>query len=781
MTDEELELPDGTPAPEAEPKDSKPWLNLITEAEKAFETYNDKCDSLDKLYANLDRLSNMARDREMALFWANMQVLQPSIYARPPVPVVMPRFKDRRPIPRTTSELLERSAIVSFETGHIDRTLKLVRDNLARLARGSLWVRYEAKEYRPGKVGKKVCIDFKDRKDFLHDPARCWAEVDWVAGAAYLTKPEMRKRFKKYSGNAYQTAAYEIRKDDHDNAYDQRLKAKVWELWSRSANKVVWVSEGADKVLEDGPPHLDLEDFFPAPEPAYGTKQPNSLIPVPDMLQYKDQLEEINQLTNRIHSLADAIKVRGFYPAGAGEIGDAVEAAVKMTNDNQILIPVSNWAMLGQGNPNDMIVWLPIDQITATVAQLVELRRTLIQDVYEISGISDILRGQTDPNETLGAQELKAQTGSVRIKDKQEEIVRLSRDVTRIACEIMAEEFDAKTLLDMSQMELPTDAQIAQQVAQLEEQGARLKMAVEQAMQSPEVQQMAQEKPEEAQQAQQMAEQKAQELQGQIQKLKSSVTIDQVMGLLKDQKLRPFVLDIETDSTIVPDENAQKQRMTEYVTAMSGLLQQLIPAVQQVPQLAPVGAEIIKKANSTFRMGREFEQVVEEFAEQMKQAASQPKGPSPEQQKAEADAKAAEMAAQADGQRAQAETLTAQAEAKKAETEANEAQVSHVERLQQTQSKAEEEALQRQIKAQEAQDASAARQQELADKAAVAEMQRVQQAEAHAQKMEEGKLNIALLNTKIEQANVATDNSLKTTAAGVEATKAKAKQKPEAK
>lgn len=776
MADDDIdELPDGTPEGEVQSKDAKPWLNLIAQAEKKFESYHERCDNIDKLYANLEALAALNRDRQMQLFWANLQTLQPSIYARPPQPVVMPRFKDRRPIQRTASEFLERSVTVSFETSHLDRTLKMVRDDLARLSRGVLWPRYETGEARGGGFTKRICYEFKFRRDFIHDPARSWDEVDWVDGVSYLSRKEMRKRFAKISGKAYQAATYEVRKDSDDEKSDTRRKARVHEIWCRSENKVIWVADGCETLLEEAKPHLELDDFFPCPEPAYGTKQPGSLIPVPDVMQYRDQLEEINQLTNRIHALADAVKVRGFYPAGAGEIGDAIEAAVKSTTDNQVLVPISNWAMLGQGKPTDMIVWLPIDQIVAAIVQLVELRRQLIQDVYEISGISDILRGQTDPNETLGAQELKAQTGSTRVRDKQEEVVRLSRDTTRIAAEIMAENFDQKTLLDMSQMEMPTDADIKRQVGELEAQGARLKEAVDAVMQSPDAQAMAQQNPQEAQQAQQMAEQKAQQLQGQIGQLKATVTVDQVMKLLRDQRLRPFIFDIETDSTIVPDENAQKQRATEYATSMTGLLRELVPAVQNAPQIAPLASEMLNYVNGVFRVGRQFEQVVEEFTDQMKQAAAQPKGPSPEEIKAQADAQAQQMAAQADQQRAQAE-------GQKAATEAQAAELDNAERAQklklteaQEADKLAEAALQRQIKAQEADDASNKRNAEIADAAALALLQRTMQQEKHAQEMEKGGLEIRLLNTKIEQATVATENSLKTTEAGISATEAKAK------
>jgi hypothetical protein len=645
-------------------KSARPWLAAVDEWIEAFRTYNDKCDKIDKEFANLERLGNKTRDKEMSLFWANMSVLGPSIYARPPVPVVTPRFKDKRPIVRTASEMLERAAIVGQETADIDGTLKIVRDDLARLSRGVIWQRYETKDAKAKRRTQSVCVDYKHRRDFIHDPARIWAEVDCVAAASYLTKTEMRKRFKKESGDEYKNAAYSVIKTEDNPQGDTRVKAKVWEIWSKSKRKVVWVTEGCENCLEIADVYLDLDCFFPCPRPAYGTVQPNTLIPVPDYVQYQDQLSEINELTARISALTEAVQLRAFYPAGLGEVGDAIEAAMKNTSNNVVMVPISNWAMLGDGNPNDMLVWVPIEMVTKTIAQLIELRRQIIQDVYEISGISDILRGQTDPNETLGAQELKAQTGSTRIRDKQQEMVRLARDMTRISAEIMAEEFSSETLLEMSQMEIPTDADISKQVAALEKQGKALKDAVEKEMAKPETQAMAQQQPEEAKKAMEEVEQQAQQLQGQIAKLKQTVTIEQVMKFLRDNKLRPFVLDIETDSTIVPDENAAKKQATEYVGAMTSLFQQLIPAVQQTPQLAPMAAETINYVNGVFRVGRQFEGVVEEFTEQMKQLAAQPqpKGPTPEQIKAQADQQAGQLAAQQqqmDAQQAQAEAQLA--------------------------------------------------------------------------------------------------------------------------
>src|SRR6185436_4414664 len=110
-----------------EPKNADTWMELIRESENAFEEWNDACDNIDKLYANLERLREGRRDRQFQMFWANVQVLAPVIYARAPVPVVVPKFKDRKPVPQAASEMAERCAIVSFDDSYIHPALKQVR------------------------------------------------------------------------------------------------------------------------------------------------------------------------------------------------------------------------------------------------------------------------------------------------------------------------------------------------------------------------------------------------------------------------------------------------------------------------------------------------------------------------------------------------------------------------------------------------------------------------------------------------------------------------------
>jgi hypothetical protein len=737
----EGEMPEG--------KSSRYWLAWVEEAEKSVKEWQTKADSLDKLYANLNELAAMGRDRQFQMFWANIQVLGPSIYSRPPIPVVVPRFKDRKPVPRTASELLERCTAVGFELQDIDGVMRLVRDDLTVVARGCAWARYEANEY--GK-GQRVCIEYVDRKDFLIDPARTWREVDKVAKRSWLTEEEMEERFKKTSGDAYKRAAYEARKDDDGEECEK--KAGVWEIWCKSENCVCWVAEGVDICLDMGEPHLNLEDFFPCPRPAYATVQRRSLIPVPDMLFYKDQLEEVNELTARIGALADALKVRGFYPAGAGEIGDAIETAIKSTVDNQVLVPISNWAMVGQGGVKDMIVWLPIDQIATTIVQLVELRRHIIEDVYEITGLSDIMRGATEASETATAQQLKSQYGSVRVKDRQAELVRFARDLVRISAEIMAENFTSKTMLEMSQLDIETDADIKEKIRPLEAQIKQIIAQVEAAKRDPHLQAQAQQNPDQAKQMLQQAQQQAEALKEQIEELNEAPTVEKVMKLLRDQKVRPFVLDIETDSTIAPDENAQKQRATEFITSVGGFMGQAIPLVQAVPQAAKLMAETLKYVASQFRAGRQLEGVIEEFADDMAQMASQPKPQDPAHAKAQAEAQATQQQSQIEAERHQREQQAAMLDQQRKDAEAQAAQQREDIRLQ-TDLKIKDTDEQR-------------KEAELNAKLANMGAEEMRKAQEHGQKMDLGALAIEKLRLEIEGVKVKTASTVATTQAQID-------------
>ncbi|MFZ5676324.1 MAG: hypothetical protein ACOZAM_25470 [Pseudomonadota bacterium] len=617
---------------EASSHDARPWQECIADAKKYFQLWLDKCDSIDKLYADLRRMADVSGDREFQMFWANLEVLRPAIYSRAPQPSVATRFKDMSPLPRAACELLERALIVNIEAEDVNAVMLAVRDDMLINGRGVAWVRYEddsdpTEEGQPAHEprNQRVPYEHLDRADFLHEPARKWPEVGWVAKRAWLTRDQGIARF----GEIFARIDLKPRQEPSDSggAYKGEKKGEVWEVWSKTRNCVVWIAEGIDEVLDIRAPFLKLDGFFPCPRPAYSTLERRKLIPVPDYYFCRDQFDEINELTARISALAESLRMKGFYAAGAGDLAEAVEAALRQQDNNAMLVPVANFAALGGAVLKDSIIWLPITEVAATIRELLLLRRQIIDDVYQITGLSDIMRGTTEPQETATAQELKSQYGSVRVRERQIELVRFARDLVRIGGEIMAENFTPETFATMTQMNLPTAAAVAQRAQALTEKMADLPQESDGRAMPQQV----------AGHVQQMRQETEKELSG----LATAVTIDQVTALLREQRIRPFVLEIETDSTIQADENMEKQRRAEFLASLSGAIQQLTPLVQAQPAAGPFAAEMIKFAVAPFRAGRAMTAVIEEFTEtiraQAQQAAADPQ-PGPAQLTAQSEA-----------------------------------------------------------------------------------------------------------------------------------------------
>lgn len=611
---------------------AKPWLKMLKDAETADLLWQTKCDSIAKLYGDLKRMSETRADREFQIFWANLEVLKPTIYSRAPVPVVIPRFKDRRPLPRKAAEVLERGLISDVEADDLHDTLKSARDDLALFSRGAVWVRLGLRDGIPVPIAEHVC-----RQDFRHEPARKWRETGFVARRSWLSRAAMEKRFKDAATQP--GIQYSERGGEKPGEYAGEKKCAVWELWHRERETVVWVTEGAGQVLDQKEPWLNLTGFFPCPRPAYSTLQPDTLTPLPDFLYYRDQVEEINEATARMSALMEALRLRGFYPSGAGELSEAIEAALKTYDDRAVLVPVSSFAALGGGSLKDSIVWLPVREVAEVITGLVAFRRQLIDDVYQITGISDIMRGETDSQETLGAQQLKSQYGSIRVRERQGEMQRLALDVIRLKAEIMAEEVPFDALLEMAQVDdLPSAEEVQQQAVQA------------------------------LMQAQQQGPEAVAQVQAQLQKA-DVVTREDVQGLFQSQRIRPFVLDIETDSTIQPDENADKQRRSEFVTAIGGFIRDAAPMVMQAPILGPFIAETLQYAANGFRVGRSMDQAIDELAEKLREFAAQPPQPDPAAAQAQAEAQATQAQLQIDGQRAQADIEKTKAETIKVQAE----------------------------------------------------------------------------------------------------------------
>lgn len=646
-----------------EPKSSKAILGALKKAEDAFREWQMVCQDVDDLYNLAEYRTDLQglgwQDADLDLFWSSFEVLKPAVYARPPQPVVAPLFKDGKPLHNLTAELLERCAISTFQRTGINDVMRLLRDDLIFTGRGAPWVRYEVEN------GKhSVCVEHKDRLDFLHEPARKWAEVGWVAGAAWMTRKDMRKRFKRTSNDAYQEATFSVQRDADGRDMEKRgqvRKAKVWEVWHKADKKVYWVTEGVETLLDSADPDLTLTDFFPCPKPAYATLRRRSLIPVPDFQRYSIHFKKISELTRRIYALLDKVRMKGLIPAG-GDVGQAVEELIRDDSD-EILIPVPSAAMMAQGA--GFVAWLPLNELAQAIQGLIDARTQLINDFYSLSGISDIMRGATEAEETLGAQQLKSQYGSVRVREKSSELQRVAADTVKIAAEIIADKFPEKALLDMSGLTIPKKAEIEERVNQIEAEAKRDleglgKKAEEQAAQA---QQQGGE-PVDPQQAKQMLQQAQQQVLAKyaplLQEAEQQVPLEDVMKLLRDDRAMSFVFEIESSSTILTDELQEKSTRNEFMTQFTSASQPLMGMAAMGDAGAKLAGELMKFVLAPYRAGRTLDGAIDEFIDAAPQMARAAAG---EQGDGEALAEANNKLAEAEMMKAQAAMAGVQAKA----------------------------------------------------------------------------------------------------------------------
>jgi hypothetical protein len=660
-----------TPTPNDDAALAKYWLAEIDTAEKdkKRKRWLDRCKAIIRLYEEekpeAPETASLLGAKRFALFWSNIEVLKPATLARTPEPLAMRRFKDSDPVGRQACEILERALKFTCEAYDFESVLFGARDDYLLLARAQAWVRYvphiktkdgEAKSTEPADGGEayevvdweEVVSDRVDYRDYLHSVARQWAEVWWNGRIVYLTRKECVARFGEEIGNKI---TLDYAPPDQPDATDELKKARIYEIWDKTTKRALWFSKAmTDRPLDVRDDPLKLKDFFPCPRPAFGTLAPGSTVPTPDYIYYQTQCEEIDVLTDRIGQLIEALKVRGFYSAAEG-----TDLNTLLSSANNTLIPVDSWAALGdKGGLKGLIEWFPIEQVAAAIKECIATRKEIISDVYQVTGISDIQRGDTDPEETAAAQQLKASFGSSRVHERKKEMARFARDILSLKAEVIATQFSAETLGQMTDVTLLTTQERDEIQAQMQaaQQAQQLASAPPQPGAPPAPPPAMPPPPDPKKVA-----------------LLGKPTWEDVMGILRSPSLRAYRIDIETDSTIEPNDQEEKMRRIEFVEAVGKFIAEALPVVQAMPQMQPVIAQALLFLVRGFRVGREMEDVIEEALDKIGQAAAPQGQQGPDPQAEQAKAQAAVMQAQAAQGKVQTEQQANQIEAAKMQSQ----------------------------------------------------------------------------------------------------------------
>lgn len=638
------------------------WQREIQLAKKHFETWQERGQKVVDRYRD-ERSEAQAGARRFNILWSNVQTLQPAMYSRPPKVEVSRRYNDADPVGRCASMILERAVDVELERYDIGNVMKPAVEDRLLPGRGTGWVRYEADVSQvqsrvpltKGEGGLQLSdgtsyegeteeaegqtygyqqtpelqhectpTDYVYWKDFLCSPARIWTEVRWVARCTYPGRQKLVSRFGDDIGNKVPLDAKPPGMDEDDPAAGVLSCARVWEIWDKTTKKVFWVHESFPQVLDEKPDPLNLECFFPCPKPLSATLTTGSLVPIPDYCQYQDQAKELDDLTERIGVLTKALKVVGVRDASQ----QGLERMLMEGVDNT-LIPVESWAMFAEkGGIKGSVDFLPIEQVIVTVTQLYSNRSQVKNDLYEITGIGDVIRGSSDPNETATAQGIKAKYAGMRLSDKQADVEIFARDLIRLKAEIMAEKYAPETLVTMSGILQTPEGQVPQQPQQPPQPG----MPPAPPPPPPDPQNPATWPP----------------------------VVQQAVQLLKSG-LRDFRIDIETRSMAQMDEDADQQARVQFLTSVGGFLQQAATMSEKAPPLMELMGELLRFGVRGFRIGRELESVFDRAMQAMaQQGATDPNAAKEQQQQLEQQQKAVQQGQQqlqADQQAAQEERI----------------------------------------------------------------------------------------------------------------------------
>jgi hypothetical protein len=588
------------------------WMMEFKAAKKAVQKWHEQGDRIIKRFLDERDDDDSHAATRVNLYTANIQTVRAIMYGKTPKVDCSRRFSDSSDdVARVSAEVFERilnSDIEDDGDGFAEACGSALDDRL-NPGLGVVRVRYEvemgqtegqeailhpqtgvemAPAIPPAQVKQTECVetDYVYWKDFLWDPARTWKDVRWVAFRVQMSRKALKERFPEVGD------LVPLNSQRNGEAIDAKKntpwgRADIWEVWSKDDSQVYWVSEAYHEVLDTQEDPLGLDGFFPCARPMFANVTTSRLLPRPDFVLAQDLYDEVDTVSTRITLLERAIVVRGIYDVTAGpEIGRMLSEA----GLNE-LIPVKNWPMLQEkGGVAGLIQWMPLDQVVAALDKLREYRTELTSLLYQVTGMSDIIRGQAQTQTTATEQSIKAKFASVRLQALQDEFARFCSDTQRLKAEIISKHFDERTLVEAANMAYTPDSQ-------------------------------------------------------------QPGLVEAAVRLIKSNHFA-YRVEVKPESVSLSDYAALKQERTEVMQAIGGYLQMAAPLAMQAPQMAPMLMQLLQWLVSGIRGAQEIEGILDQTIAQAQTAAAQP-APQQQQHGPDPKIVATQMKGQMDIQKAQ--------------------------------------------------------------------------------------------------------------------------------
>lgn len=592
------------------------WQAEFSSAKKFLKKWHKQADIAYKRY--LDERNSEKDDvgdftTRLNLFNSNITTLQSMLYGRIPQVDVSRRFADSGDdVARVAGEILQRILNTDIEDAGEDYSYVL-RSSLGDRLVGGLGtarVRYDfetKKEEVPeqtdtltGEVtapattqesieDEWVDVEYQHWRDVMWSPCRTWKELRWRSYRAYLTRDELIVRFGEQMGKLVPLNSKGPQFDKNKDKRETEMwnQAEVWEIWDKQHKMVFWYVEGFDRILDKKKDFLKLDGFFPEPPPMMSNITTNKYLPKPDFMIAADLYDEIDILETRINLLIAACKAVGVYEKG----NDGIQRVLMEGVENQ-LIPVDNWAAFSEkGGLEGGISWLPIEQIAKTIEILTGKQSEKVNQLYQVTGMADILRGASTMAASATEQAIKAKFASIRVQALQDEFARFASDLMRLKAEIIGKHYQPYCIVQQSNIMSTPDAELAQQAIQL----------------------------------------------------------------IKDPASARWKIVVKPESLAMVDYAQLKQDRTEYINALAVFLQSAAPLIEQAKGAIGPLMELLKWGLAGFKGSNEIEGVIDKAIsdfEKEKQQGGQEK-PDPEMIKAQAEIQKIQMKGQMDAQEMQ--------------------------------------------------------------------------------------------------------------------------------
>jgi hypothetical protein len=415
------------------------WIDRIRLREKSEEGWRKDAEAAEAAYLAQEECdADDYSAPDFNILHSNVETIVPSIFNSTPKPDIRPRHNAKDEVAKLAADVFERVITAQVDDNVLDVEIEATAQDGFLAGRGLTRVKFDAQFQTdmmgmPRPTNERVLFENVSWRDYRFGPCKRFSDRPWEAFRHSISQEELERITDDEVANVYAR--------NEEPTKTEELDVDVWEVWCKERKKVYFIVESSNKVIAIKDDPLGLKDFFTVPSMIQPITATNSTLPVCPYKVYRALAEELGTATQRIGKIMEGLKVRGVI-AGDAEILELLADA----GDND-LVPVPNIeGLVAAGGLEKAVMWWPIETAINVLQQLYVQREQTKQAIYEITGISDIIRGQGEASETATAQNIKTQWGALRIKKMQRMIERHVRDLFKLAAEVISLHFTPETI-----------------------------------------------------------------------------------------------------------------------------------------------------------------------------------------------------------------------------------------------------------------------------------------------------------------------------------------------